>query len=411
MKSVKELTAKAMDDFQRQIDEAQDGDAPASPTVLQPDAIEKFEESCEKECLEITHNHSEQIFRPSAALGNRTDGKTERVWFETLSPSQCIAFSPPPDFILVGDCHLVRGGLTVLGGAPGVGKSRAALALAVAGATGKPWLGHEIHSRFRTLILQVENGPFRLKQEFTDISGDLDEWIKITPPPAYGLAFAEHGFRQAVAELILAWKPGLIVIDPWNRVAQGDKQTDYREALEGIFATLPADPNSRPAILVVHHLRKKSSDAQHKRGRDLLHELAGSYQIGSSARCVFALEAASTDTTDDRVVLTCAKNNDGTEGEPSAWHRKNGLFDHCAEFEWEAFYSQGFQNKGFNHAAVREALLGMEAETKGEAVKRLTGEKTKTEGVCKKTAAYGFLSKPHPNILIDEEGRFSWRED
>jgi hypothetical protein len=381
------------------------------PTHPQPESIENFRDKSAGEWPEITHIHTEQIFRPSAALGKRTDGITERVWFETLSPSQCIAFSPPPDFILAGDCHLVRGGLTVLGGAPGVGKSRAALALAVAGATGKPWLGHEIHSRFRTLILQVENGPFRLKQEFTDISGDLDEWIKITPPPAYGLAFAEQGFRQAVAELILAWKPGLIVIDPWNRVAQGDKQTDYREALEGIFATLPADPNSRPAILVVHHLRKKSSDAQHKRGRDLLHELAGSYQIGSSARCVFALEAASTDTTDDRVVLTCAKNNDGTEGEPSAWHRKNGLFDHCAEFEWEAFYSQGFQHKGFNHAAVREALLGMEAETKGEAVKRLTGEKTKTEGVCKKTAAYNFLDKQHPNILIDEEGRFSWRED
>jgi hypothetical protein len=31
--------------------------------------------------------------------------------------------------------------------------------------------------------------------------------------------------------------------------------------------------------------------------------------------------------------------------------------------------------------------------------------------VCKKTAAYGFISKPHRNILIDEEGRFSWRED
>jgi hypothetical protein len=411
MNSVKDLTAKIMNDFPYLIDEDTDGEATTSPTYPQPEAIENFRDESSGEWPKITHIPSEQIFRPSAVLGNRTDGKNERVWFETLSPSQCIAFSPPPDFILVGDCHLVRGGLTVLGGAPGVGKSRAALALAVAGATGKPWLGHEIHSHFRTLILQVENGPFRLKQEFSEISGDLDDWIKITPPPAYGLAFAENGFRQAVAQLILEWKPGLIVIDPWNRVAQGDKQTDYREALEGIFATLPADINSRPAILVVHHLRKKSSDAQHKRGRDLLHELAGSYQIGSSARCVFALEAASTDTKDDRVVLTCAKNNDGSEGEPSAWHRKNGLFDHCADFEWETFYSQGLQNKGINHAALRQALLGMKSETKAEVVKRLTGEKTKTEGVCKKTAAYNFLDKPHPNILIDEEGRFSWRED
>ena len=359
---------------------------------------------------EKTVDTAKEIFRPSAALGKRTDGKTERVWFDTLSPSQCIAFNPPPDFILAGDCHLVRGGLTVLGGAPGVGKSRAALALAVAGAIGNNWMGYKIHKPFRTLILQCENGPFRLKQEFTEIAGDLDEWIRITPPPTYGLAFAEPGFRQAVADIVADWKPALIVIDPWNRVAQGDKQTDYREALEGIFETLPEDPNLRPAILVVHHLRKKSSDSQHKRGRDLLHELAGSYQIGSAARCVFALEAASTDTTDDRVVLTCAKNNDGLEGEPSAWHRKNGLFDHCPDFDWEAFYNQGLQGKGLSPEAVRRAFQGMNGETKGAAVKRLTGEGTGEDGICKKTAAYEFLAKPHPNIVIDDKGKYWWKE-
>lgn len=354
--------------------------------------------------------NANKIFRPSAALGDRKDGKTERLWFDTLSPSQCIAFEPPPDFVLAGDCHLVRGGLTVLGGAPGVGKSRAALALAVAGATGENWMGLKIHKPFRTLILQCENGLFRLKQEFTAITGDLDEWIKITPPPTYGLAFAEPGFRQAVTNLLTEWRPALIVIDPWNRVAQGDKQTDYREALEGIFETLPEDANNRPAILVVHHLRKKSSDSQPKRGRDLLHELAGSYQIGSSARCVFTLESASTDTTDDRVVLTCAKNNDGPEGEPSAWHRRNGLFGHCIEFDWEAFYSQGLQGKGFSIEALRRVFQGMNGESKSEVVKRLTGEGTGHKGICKKTAAYDFLKKPHPCIVIDDKDKYSWKE-
>jgi hypothetical protein len=123
---------------------------------------------------------------PSTPLG-QTDGQTKaREWLQTWSPCEFIAFEPPKDFILAGDCHVTRGGITVLGGAPGVGKSRAALGLALAGATGKKWIGFEIHSKFRTLVIQAENGPFRLKGELGDISQsatpDLDDWLRITPP-------------------------------------------------------------------------------------------------------------------------------------------------------------------------------------------------------------------------------------
>lgn len=348
----------------------------------------------------------EKSVRPSIDLGKRTDGQiVTRKYLDFIKPSDCVNFDPPEDFILAGDCHLVRGGLTVLGGAPGVGKSRAALALAVAGATGADWLGHPIHSQFKTLVIQCENGMFRLKQELSDIGGSLDDWIRITPPPIYGLAFNEAAFRLEVQKAIATWKPGLIVIDPWNRVAQGDKQADYREALEGIFECLPEDESERPAVLVVHHLRKKSSDATHKRGRDLLHELAGSYQIGSSARCVFALEAASTDVSDDRVVLTCCKNNDGREGEPSAWHRCNGLFAPCDEFDWEAFYGGEDDSGRISERKIREALEGVQGIRKTEAVKRLIDS-----GACKRSAGYALLAREHANIEEDDKGLIYWRE-
>ena len=86
-------------------------------------------------------------------------------WLPIWKPSDFTNFEPPKDFILVGDCHLTRGGLTVIGGWPGVGKSRAALALAIAGAKCVPWMGHPVHAHFRTLIIQCDNGPFRLKTE------------------------------------------------------------------------------------------------------------------------------------------------------------------------------------------------------------------------------------------------------
>ena len=53
------------------------------------------------------------------------------------SPNELWDFTIPEGVKLMGDYHLERGNITVLGGPPGIGKSRAITALAVAGATGK----------------------------------------------------------------------------------------------------------------------------------------------------------------------------------------------------------------------------------------------------------------------------------
>jgi hypothetical protein len=331
-----------------------------------------------------------------------------RPWLEVWKPSDFLNYDPPHDFILVGDCHLTRGGISVLGGWPGVGKSRAALGLAVAGATGKPWMGLKVHARFRTLIIQIENGQWRLKNELAEAlpDGGLDDWMRITPPPARGLAFHEPAFRERVANVIAEFRPALVIIDPWNRVAEGDKQGDYRQALDAILDCLPTDPAEKPAVLIIHHMRKKGSESTRKQGRDLLHELAGSYQIGSAARCVFVLEPACNDTSDPTVVLTCCKNNDGKEGSPSAWIRQNGLFASASGFDMEAFLCPDNLNgtRGVNPNAVASALRGMRGETKKQAVARLVNAE-----VCKDSKAYAIL-KDHPQIIEEANGKLYWRE-
>lgn len=332
-----------------------------------------------------------------------------RDWLRLWKPSDFLNFDPPKDFVLLGDFHITRGGISVLGGAPGVGKSRAALGLAIAGATGRPWMGLAVHCRFRTLIIQIENGEYRLKRElegaFADIPVvDMDEWLRITPPPPHGLAFSHPAFREELARVIAEFKPGLIIIDPWNRVAEGDKQGDYRSALDDIFSCLPEAAEKKPAILILHHMRKKGSEHIRKLGRDLLHELAGSYQIGSAARCVFILEPASKHTTDPTVVLTCCKNNDGMEGEPSAWIRRNGLFQPAAGFDMEAFL-RGDGKETAVDFRIDQALTGMCGETKGRAAARLVDS-----GICQRTKAYQVL-EGHPKIETDSQGRLWWREE
>ncbi|BCU76557.1 hypothetical protein llg_12720 [Luteolibacter sp. LG18] len=325
-------------------------------------------------------------------------------------PSDFANFQPPRDFILMGDCHLTRGGLTVLGGWPGVGKSRAAVALAIAGATGTPWFGHPVHARFRTLIVQCENGPYRLKSELTPLlqrpdGVDLDDWVRITPPPPHGLAFHDLTFRVRLRERIAQIRPALVVLDPWNRATDGDKQTDYRAALDAVFSCLPEDPCEKPALLILHHMRKKSSESTRKVGRDLLHELAGSYQIGSAARCVFALEPASNATADDTVVLTCCKNNDGKEGPPSAWHRRDGLFTPYPEFDMDGFLAgEDVKGRGIPLQALSKALSGMRFETRTQAVNRLC-----SHDLCSRSRAYSVLKEHPEHIIEDSEGRLTWK--
>ena len=271
-----------------------------------------------------------------AIAASKVIAERPRPLIEFRSPSQLKNFVPPPGMVLVGDCHMVRGAVFVIGGAPGVGKSRAGVALAEAGATGFAWFGLTVHRKFKTLIIQNENGEFRLSKEFADLDCEkLDPWVRVCPPPPFGLCFDRVEFRAVLAQAIAEFQPDIILLDPWNAAARDDKAKDYLEALELIRSVIPAGDDA-PALGIVAHTRKPKSD-ERASGRALLNLLAGSYVLGSVPRCVFVMQAASDNTEDKRVVWTCCKNNDGELGPRSAWERANGLFAPVPDFDWDEF--------------------------------------------------------------------------
>ena len=270
------------------------------------------------------------------------DTKTNptKPMIEFFTPSELSAFTPPEGFNLAGNYHIQKAAPFVIGGAPGVGKSRAAVALAVAGAKVGDWFGCMVHRQFKTMIVQAENGRVRLKNEFADLDcAALDEFVRVCSPPPFGFAFDRVAFCDQLRREIEIFQPDVFILDPFNRLARDDKARDYAEAFEDLLSVLPTGDDA-PALGIVAHTRKPRAD-ERASGRALLNLLAGSYVVGSVPRTVFVMQSVSDDTTDNRIVWTCCKNNDGELGQRSAWERRNSLFVPVTDFDWKTFDDAG----------------------------------------------------------------------
>jgi hypothetical protein len=113
-----------------------------------------------------------------------------------FSPHSLRDFVSDKDIVLAGECHIMRGEVFVIGGPPGVGKSLAGTQLAVSGATQRDWFGLTVHRQFRTMIVQTENGRYRLRLEFSKLDCDeIENWIRISEQPPFGLTLSNKEFQ------------------------------------------------------------------------------------------------------------------------------------------------------------------------------------------------------------------------
>nr|ADI22816.1 hypothetical protein [uncultured Oceanospirillales bacterium HF0500_29K23]ADI23161.1 hypothetical protein [uncultured gamma proteobacterium HF0770_11A05] len=237
-------------------------------------------------------------------------------------PSWYANYKPPKNVQLVGDHHIEKGSIVILGGAGGVGKSLAITSLAVAGATGGEWFGLKVHKQFKTMVLQAENQNTRLKNEYEnyDIS-ELDDWIKISEPPECGFSFNSPQFLASLKSESEKFGPDLVVLDPWNHIAASDDMQSHIKALGEIASVWPTGEKN-PAVLIVAHRRKPSPDRDPD-GSDLMHEISGSHKITTIARCVFALVKIPNTSL---VKVHCCKNNNGATGDLGFWEYVDGYY-------------------------------------------------------------------------------------
>jgi hypothetical protein len=324
----------------------------------------------------------------------RSVGPQKKKTINFASWNEVTNYKVPEGFQLMDNMFLARGQISVVAGYPGTGKSMFSMWLAALAATGaEDFMGHKILTRFRTLVLQNENGLFPLQQRFQGVQErfpdfNFNDWIKVSEPPENGLAVSDPEFRRAVKNEIRSFDPGLVVIDPFTNLVNDLGHRDYKEALDHIRDIIPERPD-QPAILIVAHCRKRGQGTKRVRGRGLLNEIIGSQVLGGQLRAAWGIDAVSDNVEDERVIVQDIKNNNGPMIGPSAWQRGVGCFDEIPDFDMDEYYSDEGGNGGSGNTKDDKAWRILSDISNGDP----TGfnkwhEACKAEGVYKGKASF-----------------------
>lgn len=294
--------------------------------------------------------------------------------------SELQAYQPPPHLQLVGDNEIFMGydGVVLLAGPGSSGKSLAVDALALAGAIGKgEWMGRKVHRKFRTLIIQAENGTRRMKRMMEEMQRnhpdvDIENCIFVSSPPEGGIPFHRPEFREAVRGAVREFQPDLVVVDPWSQVATEDAAKEVVDKLAEIRSCFP-EGDACPCLLVVAHTKKPRPEDVRK-GRGLTYLISGSVALPNSARCAYVLLPWSDDPEDDRIYWCCPKLNNGEMYGASVWHRRFGtFFDRDTKTDPKSWgrEEEDYEARSIGETDVIEAFEGQTHLTKSALAKRL----------------------------------------
>jgi AAA domain len=327
--------------------------------------------------------------KSKAAKPQNETANNEEPWIRFFTPSELRNYEPEANTVLVGDCHISKGEVFVIGGEPGVGKSTAATELAFCGATGNDWFGLQVHAKFKTMIIQTENSRHRLKQEFLArcTYRYLDKCIFVSEPPPYGLPLTNPKFQTDVMAYLDRIRPDIVLLDPWNAAAKDAGAAEYGATFDALRNILPTG-KAKPALGVVAHTRKPRPEERRTGGPGLMHLLAGSYVLTSVPRAIFMMVRGDRDDeTDTSVVLFNPKNNNGGKMARSAWICSPEGYSPLPEFDWDRFDGTAESRRkviGFEHIVK---ALGTGELQRRDAVKRIMEISGLGRRACEKAIA------------------------
>jgi hypothetical protein len=179
---------------------------------------------------------------------------------------------------------IVPEGLTILAGKPKLGKSWAALNMAVAISGNKLVFGSAPADKGDVLYLALEDNPRRLKARLEKVLGSVRDasprLILATRWPRQD----KHGLKEIEKWLDSQPEARLVIVDTWARFkpARGKGKDRYEEDYQHAVELKALADQSEVAVLVLHHARKMAAD-------DALDEVSGSNGLTGAADTILVL--------------------------------------------------------------------------------------------------------------------------
>lgn len=176
--------------------------------------------------------------------------------------------SPPPDWLVPGLLH--RGTMVILAGDAGIGKTTLSYTLAVAKATGQPFLGRPMPPG-RVLYFDEENSEPDFEEYLRWVwrglgrptPSLLDENLRMD---RFRLAATAPRHFNYMLETAIAWKPELIILDTATSACHIIDENDNGEANAAItrLRGVQRAAGPRTTMLILKHAKLDPSSGQRR---------------------------------------------------------------------------------------------------------------------------------------------------
>ena len=183
-----------------------------------------------------------------------------------------------------------RGMLTILGAAPGAGKSLVALDLARRIIGGQPFPdGAPVLRPGRVLIVDAEGAPAVLLERARAWDFDRHRLFLMLPDGSDRLVdLSSRRHQEELQERCYNLQPELIVVDSLAAAtSHGETSLEGARATLGFLASLANQYEL--GLLVIHHLRKRTGSGLPSASRPGADDLRGSSHLSAAARSILTL--------------------------------------------------------------------------------------------------------------------------
>lgn len=173
-----------------------------------------------------------------------------------LDVAEMITTEPPPVAWVAKDL-VVREGVTLLSGEPGVGKSMLGMTLGVSVASGTTFLSEPTEAGV-VMYVDAENGRAEAHRRIRAMGLELEDASKF-----HYLVSAEHDLIRDRAEIVghaESIEPTLVVIDSLRSLWSGD-ENDSGAAAQVMETAAALARVTKAGVLVLHHVPKNSTSA------------------------------------------------------------------------------------------------------------------------------------------------------